>query len=203
MMAGAVKDSSAEARGVSPVTAGAKVRRLLWSIVQGTLFRLSFHTWSGWRATLLRTFGARIGRKCMIRRTVRVYYPWNLCLGDLSSLGDGAEIYNLGQVTIGQRVTISQQAYLCAGTHDYTRRTMPLLTPPIAIGDDAWICARAFIGPGATVGAGAVVAAAAVVVKDVPPWTIVGGNPARHIRERQYEDRPVSDEAAEAQAEDA
>lgn len=172
-------------RNTSPVPRNERVRRLLWSMVQATFYRGSFHTWSGWRATLLRAFGARVGRQCTIRRTSRVYYPWKLVLGDFSSLGDAAEVYNLGPVTIGQRVTVSQEAYLCAGTHDYTRITMPLVTMPITIGDDAWICARAFVGPGISIGEGAIVAACAVAVKDVPPWTIVGGNPAKAVKTRE------------------
>lgn len=175
-------------RRISPVPLRLKIRRLVWSIVQSTLFGCSFHTWSGWRAMLLRMFGARIGRNVTIRRTARIYYPWLFAMGDLSSLGDRAEVYNLGQITLGQRVTISQEAYLCAGSHDYTQRSMPLVTAPITIGDDAWVCARAFVGPGMTLGEGAIAAAAAVVTRDVPPWTIVGGNPAKVIKTRE---RPV------------
>ncbi len=140
---------------------------------------------NGFRAMLLRMFGATIGRRCIIRRTVRVYYPWLLTMGDLCIIGDEAEIYNLGRVTIGDRVMVSQQAYLCAGTHDYRQLSLPLVTIPIDVGADAWVCARAFVGPGVKVGAGAVVAACAVVVKDVPPWMIVGGNPAREIKKRE------------------
>ncbi len=90
----------------------------------------------------------------------------------------------LGSPMIGSSLTISQRAHLCAGTHDYTDPAMPLLKPPIVIEDDAWICADAFVGPGVTVGQGAVVGARAVVVKDVPPWTIVAGNPARIVKRR-------------------
>jgi putative colanic acid biosynthesis acetyltransferase WcaF len=182
--------TSINSRNISPVTTGRKIKRLLWAFVERTFFRMSFHTWNRWRAMLLRMFGAKIGRKCIIRRTVRVYYPWNLTMGNLSTIGDRAELYNLGPVTIGSRVTISQLAYICAGTHDYTKASMPLLTPPITIEDDAWICALAFVGPGTVVGPGAVVAASSVVVKDVPPWKIVGGNPAKVIRDRDYDDRP-------------
>jgi putative colanic acid biosynthesis acetyltransferase WcaF len=85
---------------------------------------------------------------------------------------------------------ISQEAYLCAGTHDHTDPALPLLTPPVLLGPDSWVCARAFIGPGVTVGAGAVVAACGVVVKDVEPWTIVGGNPAKFIKRREFQSRP-------------
>lgn len=129
---------AASARDISPVPTGAKLRRLLWSIIQSTLYRCSFHTCSRWRAFLLRLFGAKIGRRCTIRRTSKVYYPWLLEMGDLSCLGDHSEVYNLGRVVIDQRVSLSQHAYLCAGTHDYTRINMPLVTMPITIGDDAF-----------------------------------------------------------------
>ncbi|HTV47058.1 MAG TPA: WcaF family extracellular polysaccharide biosynthesis acetyltransferase [Phycisphaerae bacterium] len=175
-------------RIVSAVPRAWKIKRLLWSMVQAIFYRLSFHTWSGWRCFLLRFFGAKVGVHCTIRRTSRVYYPWLLEIGDLSSFGDYAEIYNLAQVTIGSRVTISQEAYLCAGTHDYTRLSMPLVTAPINVGDDAWICARAFVGPGLNVGDGAVVSAGAVVMKNVPAWTIVVGNPAVPVKERVLEE---------------
>ena len=105
-------------------------------------------------------------------------------MGPLACLGDDVTVYNLGAVTLGERATISQEAYLCAGTHDYTKLSMPLVTLPITLKADSWICARAFIGPGVTVGEGAIVGAAAVAMKDVPDWTIVAGNPAKFVRER-------------------
>ena len=134
---------------------------------------------------LLRLFGAQIGKRCIIRRTSRVYYPWLLVIGELAVIGDKAEIYNLGEITIGDRAMVSQEAYLCAGTHDHTQLALPLVTKPIAIGNDAWICARAFIGPGVKVGEGAVVGACAMVTKDVAPWMIVAGNPAQVIKKRE------------------
>jgi putative colanic acid biosynthesis acetyltransferase WcaF len=179
------EDLQASDRLVSSASRGTKMRRILWAGVEATLFRMSFHTMNGWRSLLLRCFGAKVGRRCIIRRTVRVYYPWQLTIGDMVIVGDQAEIYCLGRVTIGDQAMVSQQAYLCAGTHDYTRPDLPLVTLPIAIGKQAWVCARAFVGPGVVVGEGAVVAAGAVVVKDVAPWMIVGGNPAREIKRRE------------------
>ena len=174
-----------EARLRSPHSWKVKLLRLVWAGVEMTLFRLSFHTMSGWRCFLLRCFGARIGRHCKIRRTVRVYYPWNLELGDTCIVGDDVRLYDLGKITIGARAMISQEAYLCAGTHDHTDPALPLLTPPVTVGAEAWVCARAFIGPGVTVGEGAIVAACGVAVKEVAAWTIVGGNPARVIGRRE------------------
>jgi len=185
--AGAAPENNAALRIISPVSTRDKIRRLLWSMVQNTLYRYSFHTWSGWRAFLLRCFGAKIGRRCTIRRTSRVHYPWLLEMGDLACLGDEANAYNLGKITIGDRATISQEAYLCAGTHDFSKIDLPLITRPITIGGDVWVCARAFVGPGVTIGEGAVVGACAVVTKDVPPWKIVAGNRATVIGERRLE----------------
>jgi putative colanic acid biosynthesis acetyltransferase WcaF len=125
-----------------------------------------------------------------IENTARIQHPWLLEVGDFSAVGDRARIYNLGKVTIGERATISQLAHLCAGTHDYTRADMPLRKEPIVVGNDAWICADAFIGPGVAIGEGAVVGARAAVFEDVAPWSIVGGNPARLIKRRELRQSP-------------
>lgn len=160
-----------------------KFLRTLWTI--GSLFfRLSPRPCFGWRRWILACFGAKIGDHVNVHPSSRVYFPWKLEIGDWSAIGDDVLIYNLGPVTIGQKVTISHGAYLCAGTHDYQRVNMPLLKPPIEIRNQAWICAEAFIGPGVVVGAGAVVGARAVVTKDVPEWSIVAGNPAQPIGSR-------------------
>lgn len=160
--------------------------RVLWAAVQ-PLFRFSPRPCWGWRRLLLRAFGAKIGRHVHIHPTVRIAIPWNLEVGEWSAIGFDALIYNLGPIRIGQRVTVSQRAHLCAGTHDFRQRAMPLQKPPITVHDDAWICADAFVGPGVAVGEGAVAGARAVVVQDVPAWTIVAGNPARHVGERNLE----------------
>jgi putative colanic acid biosynthesis acetyltransferase WcaF len=106
-------------------------------------------------------------------------------VGDWSGIGAGARIYSLGPITLGAAVTVSQGAHLCAGTHDYTDPTLPLIRPPITIRSQAWICADAFVGPGVTVGEGAIVGARAVVVKDIDPWTVAVGNPARIVGQRR------------------
>jgi putative colanic acid biosynthesis acetyltransferase WcaF len=158
-------------------------RRICWAI--GSRFlRFSPRPLFAWRRFVLRLFGAKVGREVHIYSSALIYYPWNLDIGDWSSIGEWALIYNLGKVTIGERTTISQRTHLCAGTHDYRDLAMPLLTPPIQIGDDVWVCADAFLGPGVTVGRGAIVGARAVVVKNIEPWTIVAGNPARMVKKR-------------------
>lgn len=158
--------------------------RVLWGVGYW-VFRLSPRPFFGWRRLILRCFGARVGRQVHMYPSTRIYFPWNLSVGDWSAIGEEALIYNLGPVTIGSRTTISHRAHLCAGTHDYTRLDLPLIKPSITVGDQAWICADAFVGPGVTVGQGAVVGARAVVTKDVQPWIVVAGNPAREIRKRE------------------
>ena len=120
---------------------------------------------------------------CILRR--QFISPWNLEAGDETAIGERALIYNLGRVTLGARVTVSHGAHVCAGTHDHTKPDFPLLRPPIIIGPEAWICADAFVGPGVTIGEGAIVGARAVAMKDVRPWTIVIGNPARETQRRE------------------
>lgn len=148
----------------------------VFSLIPRPLFEL--------RSMWLRAFGARVGRHVRVYPSARVYFPWNLTIGDWSAIGEWALVYDLGKVTIGDKVTISQRAHLCAGSHDYSDPAMPLLKPPIHIADEVWICADAFIGPGVRVAEGAIVGARAVVVRNVAPWSIVAGNPARVIRKR-------------------
>jgi putative colanic acid biosynthesis acetyltransferase WcaF len=157
--------------------------RLLWDLA-APVFALSPRPLWGLRRALLRAFGARIGRNVHILPSVRITIPWNLDIGDEAAVGEGAILYALGPIRIGRQATISQYAHLCAGSHDFTRADMPLLKPPIEIGEGAWICADAFVGPGVTVGARAVLGARAVAMKHVAPGLIVAGNPARPIRKR-------------------
>ena len=157
--------------------------RVLWGCT-APFFRFSPRICFGWRSFLLRLFGAKVGRETHVYNTAIICMPWNFEIGDQSSVGEYAYIYNLGRITIGTRTTISQRAHLCAGTHDFTDPELPLLKPPSVVKDQAWICADAFVGPGVTVGEGAIVGARAVVVKDVEPWVIVAGNPAKAIKKR-------------------
>ncbi len=172
-------------RGVSPYTTREKVGRVLWNSIGQRAFRCTFHNWYGLRNALLRVFGASVGSPVRIRPTVLVEQPWNLSIGNNSSIGDRAVVYCLGKVTIGNHVSISQGAHLCAGTHDYRKLDMPLLRPPIVIHDYAWIAADAFVGPNVVVGEGAVLGARACAMKNLSPWTIFSGNPAQAVRQRE------------------
>ncbi len=170
-------------RNLRPYTRSEYIGRALWAIAL-PLFRYSPRPFFAWRRFILRLFGAKIGKRANIDPTARIYLPWKLILGDETSIGEKAIIYNLGLITIGDRATISQRAHLCAGTHNYSEPSMALLRLPIEIGAQVWICADAFIGPNIIIGESAIVGAASVVVKDVPPWQIFAGNPAKFVKER-------------------
>ncbi|MBP9181992.1 MAG: acetyltransferase [Fuscovulum sp.] len=159
------------------------VLRVLWAAVSPA-FRMSPRIFWGWRRLLLRSFGAKVGAEAQIYPSVRITIPWNLELGPQCAVGDRVILYALGPITIGARATVSQGAHLCAGTHDLSDPSRPLLKPPIRIGEDAWICADAFIGPGVTVGRAAIVGARAVAMRNVAEQTTVVGNPARAIERK-------------------
>jgi len=163
------------------------VRRTLWAFVQATLFRWSPRPMHGFRARLLRLFGADIPRpgQVVIFPTVKVTYPWRLTLEPRSMVGPRVRLYNLGQVTLRRGANLSQGCHLCAGTHDFNRWSMPLVTAPIVIGENAWLAAEVFVGPGVTVGELCVVGARAVVVRDLPPRMICAGVPCRPLKPRR------------------
>jgi len=106
-------------------------------------------------------------------------------MGDFSCLGDGVICYNIGGVRIGANSTVSQYSHLCSSSHDYTKPNMPQTFAKITIEDQCWVCADAFIAPGVTVRQGAIIGARASVFKDVEPWCVVVGNPAKFIKKRE------------------
>jgi putative colanic acid biosynthesis acetyltransferase WcaF len=171
-------------RNQSPWTRKQQLGRLLWAIVYRLIFRCTFHNWYGLRASILRVFGARLGRNVRIRRTVKIEIPWNLEIGDDVSIGDEAILYSLGMIRIGARSFLSQYAHLCAGTHDHTSRNYPLIRAPITIGEDCWIAADAFVGPDVTIGDRTVLGARASAFSNLPADMIAVGNPAKAIKPR-------------------
>jgi len=172
----------------SPWTRREKIGRALWMLLGRPAFRVTFHNWDRPRRAILRLFGAKVGPGVRIRPTARIEIPWNIDLRDGCVIGDYAILYSLGTITVGERAIVSQYAHLCAGTHDFTKRTFPLLRPSIEISAEAWIGADAFVGPGVTVGRLAVLGARASAYKDLEPGMIHIGNPAKPIKKRELQD---------------
>jgi len=137
-----------------------------------------------WRLFWLKLFGAKIHGLPFVHQRARIQIPWNLTLHDRACLGDRANAYTLGEIEIGARAVIAQEAYLCTGTHDLNDPSLPLQVAKITLGEDVFIGARAFILPGIRIGDRAVVGACSLVTKDVAPDTVVAGNPATLLRAR-------------------
>jgi putative colanic acid biosynthesis acetyltransferase WcaF len=120
---------------------------------------------------------------------VRIWAPWLLRIDDFAGVADGVTLYDMAEIHLGRFAVVSQGAHLCAGSHDIDSPTFQLIAKPISIGDRAWICAQAFVGPGVDVAQGCVLGACAVAMKSInAEWTVWAGNPARMIRARARRD---------------
>lgn len=159
-------------------------KRALWFLVNALFFRSPLWPFSGLKCQILRLFGARIGKRVVIKPSVNIKYPWKLRIGDNSWIGEGVWIDNLGEVSIGANVCLSQGAMLLCGNHDYTAEGFDLIVGDIHIEDGAWIGAQALVAPGVKVETHAVLSVKSVASKDLSAWGIYRGNPAEKIRER-------------------
>jgi putative colanic acid biosynthesis acetyltransferase WcaF len=164
---------------------GNRLRRLVWNTCWLLLYRISPRPFYGWRAMLLRLFGAKLGPKCHFYPASKVHSPWNLVCADSVAAGDGVEIYNPAPLRVGSHAIFSQGAYLCGATHDFDDPAFPLLAFSMEVGAYAWICARACIAPGVRVGEGAVLGLGSVATRDLEPWTVYAGVPAVRVKERK------------------
>lgn len=169
----------------SPHSAGNKAARICWRVVWLIFFRTSPELFHAWRRFLLVVFGAKIGRGVKVMPSVHCWAPWNLAIGDHTSISHGVDLYAVDKIEIGSHVTISQRAFICTASHDIDHANMPLVTAPVTICDGAWICAEVYVHPGVTVGVDAVAGVRSVVFHDVPARQVVGGNPARMVRMRK------------------
>lgn len=162
-----------------------QIIRLLWGITWAVGAKwLPRSVGSGWKRFLLRLFGAKIASTAAVYSSAKVYYPANLEMGEYACIASDVDCYNVAPIRLGKFSTVSQGAFLCTASHNITSPNHELITSPITIGDQAWVGAGAFVGMGVTVNNGAVVGARSAVFKDVEPWTVVGGNPAKFIKNR-------------------
>lgn len=165
---------------------GNRLRRLVWQLAWLLLARWTPVPLHAWRSVLLRCFGARIGAGVHVYGRARVWAPWLLEMADESCLANDVDCYNQALIRIGRRAIVSQRAFLCAGTHDYRDPAHPLVAAPITIGEQAWVCAQAIVGPGVTIGAGCVIGAGAVAMQSQPEWMVCAGNPCVPLKPRTW-----------------
>ena len=174
------------AAGGPSFTLANRLLRVVWGVSWLLLARWTPPPLHRWRALVLRLFGAKIGRGVRVYASASIWLPANLEMGERSVMGPRVRCYNQGRITIGARVTVSQDASLCASSHDVSDRHFQLQLRPITIGDDAWIAAEAFVGPGAHVGEGSILGARGVAMRPLEPWTIYSGNPAQPLKARRF-----------------
>lgn len=160
------------------------VKCMAWYVVNALVFDSYWVPHSGFKAALLRLFGARVGARVVIKPRVRIKYPWHLRLGNDVWLGEDVWIDNLAEVVIGNDVCISQGAYLLTGNHDYKDPRFKLRLGAIRIDDGAWIGARVTVCPGVTVAESAVVTVGSVLQANAVANTIYRGIPAMALRAR-------------------
>lgn len=156
----------------------------IWWIVQAIFFKNSPQFMYGFRRFLLRLFGAKIGKKVIIRPTVATSYPWKVSIGDYSWIGDDVVLYSLGDIEIGKNVVISQKSYICAASHDYLQSEFPIFASVVRIQDECWLATDVFVAPGVTIHKGTVIGSRSSVYKDLPSNKVCMGSPAEIIKDR-------------------
>jgi putative colanic acid biosynthesis acetyltransferase WcaF len=170
-------DSSSFDRGAP------RAKELLWFLCCWLLLSSGLPG-SDWRSSLLRLFGARVGRGVNFKPGVRVKFPWRLVVGDHCWIGEDVWIDNLAEVAFEDHVCVSQGAYFCTGSHDWSKSTFDLIVKPINIGAHAWISAKSVVAPGVRVGEGAVLGLGSVATHVLDAWAIYAGNPAKRVKTR-------------------
>jgi len=164
---------------------GNRAARALWGVAWLLLMRPSPRPFHAWRRWVLRAFGAQLGPNCRIYAKAEIWAPWNLICGDAVIIANGVVVYNPLPIRIGWHGVVSQQAFLCGATHDMDDPAFPMVSSPITLGAYAWVCARATVCPGVNLGEGAVLGLGSVATRDIPPWAVHAGVPARFVRERK------------------
>lgn len=165
-----------------------RIRQLLWSIVQVTLFRMSPFICYGWRRFLLRSFGAKIAKTATIGRLARIDAPWNLEMDDKSMICNNAWVMCYGKISVGRYSLIGEYVRVLSGSHDSNSTSYVGIAKPIIIEDNCWIASCAILASGGkklTIGEGGIVGAGSVVMRNVKPWTVVVGNPAKFLVDRE------------------
>lgn len=171
-------ENSAFDRGASAL------KELIWRMVQQGFFHLEWVKAFGLKRRILRSFGGNVADGVVLKPKAKITFPWKLSVGKNSWIGEEAWLLNLNEIKVGDNVCISQRAFLCTGSHDWSKDSFDLIVKPIVIEDGAWICADVFIGPGVTIGRNTVVTAGSVVTKDLPADMICAGNPCVAVKKR-------------------
>ena len=161
-----------------------KFRYLIWLLVSNVIFLTNIPYPNILKVLLLRAFGAKIGRKVVIKPWVKIKFPWNLSLADHVWLGEEVWIDNISMVTISSHVCVSQGAFLLTGNHNYSKSYFPLISKPILIEEGVWVCAKAVVTGGATLKSHSILSLGCIATKDLDSYYIYGNFPLEKIKPR-------------------
>ena len=177
----------------SPWSTWTRIKNVLFNATWTLTCRITPNPLNFWRLFVLRLFGAKISGRPYVAPSARIRMPWNITLRHRACVAPGSELYALGPITMHERSTLAQHAYICTGSHDISVEELTLIVGPVEVGADAFIFAFAFVSPGITIGEGAVIGARSVVTKDMPAWTICAGNPCKPLKPREFPGSSKSD----------
>ena len=163
---------------------GGVIKRTLWYFTNILFFINPLNPVISLKVRILRMFGAKIGNNVCIKPSVNIKYPWNLTIGDNVWVGENVWIDNLAKVTIRDNVCISQGALLLCGNHNYKKTTFDLIVGEINIEEGAWVGAKSTVCPGVTLHSHSILAVGSIATKDIEPYCIYQGNPAKKVRDR-------------------
>lgn len=159
-------------------------KRALWYFTNSFFIKSSLFPMMKFKSHLLRLFGAKVGKRLVIKPGVNIKFPWKLKIGDDVWIGENVWIDNLDYVNIGNNVCLSQGALLLTGNHDYSIYNMPYRNAPIVLEDGVWIGANTTVCSGVICKSHSILTVGSIATKDLEPYTIYQGNPAKEIRKR-------------------
>jgi len=141
------------------------------------------------RARFWGLFTKAMGENVHLLAGVKLHSPHNISIGHNVSINYGTSLGGTDDLTLGNYVLIGPNCTLLTANHQYDDWKIPVIhqgitKAPIVIEDNVWLGVNVVVLPGVTIGKGTIVAAGAVVSKDVPPYSIVGGVPAKVIKSR-------------------
>lgn len=167
-------------------TGAGKSKMFFWYLCNSLLLKKS---WPGskWRASLLRSFGAKVGDRVVIKPCVNIKYPWKLSIESDVWIGENVWIDNLSCVSIGSNSCISQGALLLCGNHNYKKKSFDLISEPIILEQGVWIGAKAIVCGGVTCNSHSILSVGSVANKDLEAYSVYQGIPAVKVRDRVFD----------------
>lgn len=137
-----------------------------------------------WRNLIYKMFGAKIGKGVRICSSTKLYYPWNVVIGNYCWIGENCTLYSIDKINIGNNVALAHNIFISTASHNIESLSFETIRKPVKIFDEVWIASNAFVNMGVTINKGAVIGSCAVVTKDMPEGYICLGFPAKPVKPR-------------------